>query len=434
MKKVFTVVLFLLGTIFFVGCQKSEQESKEIVELVIPSYKTGQNVGAKFFKPQVERFNEKYAGIYKITLESVPEASFKDRLKQLAQQGKLPVLVQGGDFDWFKNVVIPNGLAYDLSSWLETTPQVKDILLEDGIKYCTESTGEIFSLPLFYIRPIGFFYNQTMYTPSGDISSMSMDQWLDDISNQKIALSTAENGWTTALFLTALIANEAGGVEFLQSGVNEKITDFNHPAFISAVEKLQTLLMNNASPNSIGGGYPVVANDFMSKQASIISNGSWMSTDFSDGNSKNWSNGFNGADVRASLYPGNIGIANAATYGEWWISADASAEEISAATAFLEFINSPEEIEAYLLSEGGTAPKVTYSETFKTEYWKTTVFGDLAEDTTEGTIFVPAILDVMPASVANIEFGKLLPSLADGSYSPKEFCEWLTQKAIEAVN
>ena len=86
MKKVFTVVLFLLGTIFFVGCQKSEQESKEIVELVIPSYKTGQNVGAKFFKPQVERFNEKYAGIYKITLESVPEASFKDRLKQLAQQ------------------------------------------------------------------------------------------------------------------------------------------------------------------------------------------------------------------------------------------------------------------------------------------------------------------------------------------------------------
>ena len=40
----------------------------------------------------------------------------------------------------------------------------------------------------------------------------------------------------------------------------------------------------------------------------------------------------------------------------------------------------------------------------------------------------------MPASVANIEFGKLLPSLADGSYSPEEFCEWLTQKAIEAVN
>lgn len=82
-----------------------------VVEVTIPSYKTGENVGAVFFEPQVERFNEKYDGQYHIALESVPEDGFKDRLKQLAQQNQLPVLVQGGDIDWQKNIAFPEGLA-----------------------------------------------------------------------------------------------------------------------------------------------------------------------------------------------------------------------------------------------------------------------------------------------------------------------------------
>ena len=100
-----------------------------MVEVTIPSYKTGENVGAVFFEPQVERFNEKYAGQYKINLENVPQDGFNDRLKQLAQQNKLPVLVQGGDPDWIKNVVIPNGIAYDLTAWIDATPAVKDLSL-----------------------------------------------------------------------------------------------------------------------------------------------------------------------------------------------------------------------------------------------------------------------------------------------------------------
>ena len=55
-----------------------------VIEITIPSYKTGENVGAVFFEPQVERFNQLYEGQYKINLESVPEDGFKDRLIQLA--------------------------------------------------------------------------------------------------------------------------------------------------------------------------------------------------------------------------------------------------------------------------------------------------------------------------------------------------------------
>lgn len=158
-----------------------------------------------------------------------------------------------------------------------------------------------------------------------------------------------------------------------------------------------------------------------------------MSADFAETNSANWSNGFNGADVRAALFPGQVGIANTATYGEWFISANAAPEEIELALAFLEFINSPEELEAYLLAEGGDAPGLTYSDGFKAEQGKTQVLADLAADTTADTVFVPCILDVIPSSVANSDFGMLLPSLADGSFTPEDFAQRMTQAATEAT-
>lgn len=404
-----------------------------VVEVTIPSYKTGENVGAVFFEAQVDRFNQKYEGTYKINLESIPEDGFKDKLKQLAQQNMLPVLVQGGDVDWISNVVIPNGMAYDLSGWLNETPAVKDILMDDGLLFNTKDDGGIYTLPLATVRPTGFFYNSAMWEPSGDVSSMTMEDFLAEISDQKIAFSTAENGWVSALFLTAFIAAEDGGIELLQNGTVTKIVDFNQPAIVEGVTKLQKLLQNNAASNSIGAAYPDAANAFMSGQAALISNGPWMSADFDASASANWSNGFDGAAVHASLFPENIGIANTRCYGEWWISASAPEEEKELALAFLEFIYTPEELEAYLLAEGGDAPKLTYSDDFKAKQAETQVLADLAADTTSNTVYVPCILDVIPASVANTEFGKLLPSLADGSYTPEEFCQWMSDKAAEAT-
>ena len=224
----------------------SADTNSGVVEVTIPSFKTGENVGAVFFEPQVERFNEKYAGKYKINLESVPQDSiFNDRIKQLAQQNKLPVLVEGGDPDWVKNVVIPNGLAYDLTDWIDATPAVKDVLIDDSREYCSNEDGRVMVMPLATVRPIGFFYNSAMWSTDADISAMSMDEFVSALGDQKIAFSTAENGWVSALFLTALVAEEDGGVEWLKSGIETKITDFNQPCFINAVAKLQNLLQRN---------------------------------------------------------------------------------------------------------------------------------------------------------------------------------------------
>ncbi len=414
------------------GSTASGGSSKGVIEVSIPSYKTGENVGAVFFEPQVERFNEKYEGQYKINLETVPQDGFGDRLKQLAQQNKLPVLVQGGDLDWILNVVIPNGLAWDMTDWLEESGLLERAV-QDSVDYNKDKgDGKIYTIPKMTVRPTGFYYNTAMWNPEEDLSSLTMDEMVTLLGDQKIAFSTAENGWVSALFLTAFIANQEGGVELLQAGADEKITDFSDPIFVNAVASLQQLLQNNAASNSIGAAYADAANAFMSGQAAVIANGPWMSSEFNESNSANWSNGFDGANVKASLFPGNVGIENNRAFGEWWISASASEEEIELAKAFLEFISSPEELEAYLLAEGGDAPNIEYSEDFKEKQAETQVLADLAADTTEETVYVPCILDVIPNSVANTEFGKLLPSLANGTYTPEEFCDWMTQKSVEA--
>ena len=414
------------------GSTASGGSSEGVVEVSIPSYKTGENVGAVFFEPQVERFNEKYEGQYKINLETVPQDGFGDRLKQLAQQNKLPVLVQGGDLDWILNVVIPNGLAWDMTDWLEESGLLERAV-QDSVDYNKDKgDGKIYTIPKMTVRPTGFYYNTAMWNPEEDLSSLTMDEMVTLLGDQKIAFSTAENGWVSALFLTAFIANQEGGVELLQAGADEKITDFSDPIFVNAVASLQQLLQNNAASNSIGAAYADAANAFMSGQAAVIANGPWMSSEFNESNSANWSNGFDGANVKASLFPGNVGIENNRAFGEWWISASASEEEIELAKAFLEFISSPEELEAYLLAEGGDAPNIEYSEDFKEKQAETQVLADLAADTTEETVYVPCILDVIPNSVANTEFGKLLPSLANGTYTPEDFCDWMTQKSVEA--
>ena len=407
-------------------------KAADVVEIKFPTYLAGENVGAQFFLPEVERFNEKYEGKYKITVEEVPQASYADKIKQLAQQNKLPVLVHapgsgGIDTQWFKQVV----LAYDLSSFAEENPDVAANWVDESVDFCTVD-GKLICKPLSVIKPVGLYYNSSMYTADKDIKDMSVDEFMDSLGDNKIAFQTAENGWTTALLLAALIGNEEGGADLLNNNADDKLWDYTAEPFVNGVAKLQTLLEKNASSNTIGAAYADAANAFMSKGASIICNGSWMASEFDAESSDKWSNDFSGDDVKATIYPGNIAIVNQRNYGEFWISNNASDEEKEAAEAFLAFRDSQEEIEALILAEGGSAPKITYTDDFKTKMKKNRILSELSESMDDNTTYVAGIGDVFPASVADTEFGKLLPKLADGTLTPEEFCQELTQKAEEA--
>ena len=125
MKKFTRIAAFVLVALMMVSVAASA--AAEIV-VTLPHYKTGENVGAKFFEPQVARFNEKYDGQYEIVIEEITQEMYADKMKQLTQQKKLPFLVEQYDTDWMTNVIVPNGLYYDLTEFLAEHPEVDSLI------------------------------------------------------------------------------------------------------------------------------------------------------------------------------------------------------------------------------------------------------------------------------------------------------------------
>ena len=399
--------------------KKAETDGKEI-ELKIPTYLAGENVGAVFFLPQVERFNEKYAGKYKVVVEEVVQDSYAEKIKQLAGQNKLPTLVHspgsgGIDTQWFKQVILDNDMAYDLTEFGKENPDVAASWIEGSKDFCTVD-GKLICNPLIVLRPIGLYYNKSLYKPEKDIRDMSMDEFMSGLGETKLAFMTSENAWTSSLMLAALIANEDGGVDLLNNNTSEKLWDYNTPVMVNAVGKLQKLLQNNASSNTVGAAYADAANAFMSNNAALICNGSWMASEFNEDAKDKWSNGFDGKDVKTTIYPGNIALANPKAYGDFWISNAASDEQK----------------EAFILAEGGNAPNIKHSDDFLNKLKENDILYQLDQSMNENTKFVATLGDIFPASVADTEFGKLLPKLIDNSLTPEQFCAELTKKAQEA--
>ena len=438
-KRVLSAVLAVGLTLVSTACgggktnrsEQGENNDKEIV-VSIPTYLTGENVGAIFFKPQVERFNKKYEGKYKINLESITQDNYGEKIKQLAIQKKLPVLVHAPgsgviDDQWFRSVIVANDMAYDLTEWAKTA-KAKDLWFENSVSYSTFN-GKLLVQPNLMIKPIGMFYNSSMYTPEKPIRDMTMDEFISSLGNNKIAFQTAENSWASVLLLTALVAQEEGGADLINNAIEEKLWDYNQPQIVKALEKLKNIFVSNGASNSIGAAYADAANAFMSKNAAVICNGTWMQGDFQAESSDKWSNGFVGDEARSALYPGNIAISNDKGYGKFWISNNASEQEKELAKAFLEFIDSPEEVEALILEEGGVAPKLEYSKEFLAKQKENKIIYDLVEQIDKDTTYVENISVVMPSSIAESEFSKLLPKLLDGSISAEEMAKTLTEKA-----
>ena len=402
-----------------------------ITRVTIMHYKTGANVGALFFLPQVDRFNAKYAGKYQLTIEEVPNDMYVELIKQLGLQNRLPVLIEGGDQTWLEEVIIPGNRFVDLSSWLDSKPELKARFPPEALQHNTRN-GRLFSLGQPVIRPMTVFYNRALYTPSRPFAEMSWEAVAAELGDNKIAFMTGENAWTTMLVWSSLVASEAGGPQLLTDGVSNKIMNYNHPAIINATRRLQNLLRNHAAANTVGAAYADAANAFMSRRAALIANGSWMVSDFTPDKSGNWSNGFDGNDVHGDVLPGNIGLANIIGYG-WWIPSSATPAQQELAKAFIEFMNSPEELEAFMLAEGGTAPRVTLSPTFLARRAENRLMDEYVGAVKATTLIVPAIGDAMPASIANHEFPRILPLLINGQLSPEDFCAELTRRAAESA-
>ncbi|MDR0670075.1 MAG: ABC transporter substrate-binding protein [Treponema sp.] len=432
-KSVLVAMLFCLGGSLAFGAGRQSGTGTGVIEVTIPHYKSGQNVGGLFFLPQVERFNARYAGTYKLVIEELVQDMYNPKMQQLSQQGKLPVLIEGGAQEWLEEYIIPNNMYVDLKPWLDGKPELKTRLIPAALEYNTKN-GRLFSIIYPVVRPMGIYYNAKLYQPSRPFSQMNWDQVMAELGNNKIAFNTSENSWTTMLVLSSLIAVQPGGVDWLRAGARTaRITDFNTPIMINAVTKLQQILQTYASANTLGAAYADAANSFMSQRSALIANGSWMIGDFAPDASAKWSNGFNGADVHGDVFPGNVAIGGDGAGYDWWIPSTATQAEQELAKAFIEFIMSPAELEAYMLAEGGSAPRMQVSQEFLAERAKNRLMDEYSGAVNADTILSFSFESAVPTSIAEGDFGRLLPLLINGTMTPAQFCQDLTVRARETV-
>ena len=402
--------------------------------ITIPSYMVGENAGAVYFEPAVERFNEKFDGTYEIVLEEITEADYFSQLSMMAQTGNLPLIVCGAPSttaDFVDTVLVPQGLYYDMTEFLNETGII-DLCLDSSVAYSTLESGEIIGVPVVHVATVGLFYNADLYTPSKGIGEMTVDEFVAEMSGNKFAFQTVDNAWTSMLWLSALIANEEGGAELLAEYDGQTLYDYNQPCIVNAVAKLQEMWADYAAGNSLGAAYADAANAFMSNQAAVICNGSWMNGEFAESASANWSNDFNGASVHGDVYPGNVALANTAAYGRWIVTNNyETEEELACALAFVEFLYSQEELETFMLTEGGQCPNLEYSEDYLAALGEDYLLSEQSAAVNAETLIVPNVATIMPASVAEQVFAADLVQLVNGTMTAEEFCNDLTVKALE---
>lgn len=411
------------------------EETKELVSITIPSYMVGENAGATYFEPAVERFNAKYEGTYQIVLEEVTEADYFQQMSMLAQTGNLPLIITGAPSDtanFVNTILVPQKLYYPMNEFLDSHPEIKNLCLDSSVGFSTQENGDIVSVPAVYVPTVGLFYNDELFQPSKAIGEMSVDEFIEELGENKFAFQTVDNAWTSMLFLSALIANEEGGAELLAQYDGQFLYDYNQPCILNAVKKLQSIWADHAADNSLGAAYADAANAFMSDGAAVICNGPWMNSEFNADSSANWSNGFDGAKVHGDVYPGNVALASTAAYGRWIVTNNYKSEdELNCALAFIEFLYSQEELEQFMLIEGGQCPKMDYSEDFLTKLGESALLAEQSAAVTADTTIVPNVATVMPASVANQVFAADLVQLVNGTMSAEDFCNDLTLKAEE---
>jgi len=433
MKRFLTLaVTMLLVLSMFAGIAASANAEKPEIVITIPSYFAGENVNALMFLPMVERFNQEYENRYRIVVEELVMTEYGDKIMLLAQTGKLPPLIHGNGVavDWTRQVIIPNELFYDLKPWLDERPELLSRCIAESINFNTVD-GKVVGMPFAIFTPIGLYYNETMFQPSKPIGDMSMDEFVAELGDNKIAFMTAENAWCINLFQTAIIGAMDGGQEYLRDHLIDKVMDFNNEYWIESFRILQKLLQDTMTPNTVGAFYEEAANAFMSKNAAVIANGPWMVGDFIEetGGDK-WSNGFTGDQVRGAAYPGNIVCGNPYEFG-WIVPSTISDDEREVALAFLEFMYRVEEIEEHLLIVGGAAPNVPLSDSFLARRAEDRLMSEYLSAMKSDTLIVSICGSSMPSSITVPEYGKLMPLLIDGTYTPEQMCQELTKKAAE---
>ena len=404
MKRWLSCALALVMLLGLVGCgggtdegaasdSGSESTGDEIV-INYPTFQVGTNTAASVVAELVNRFNEEYAGQYRIEIEEVPgDANYAERIQVQISSGQLPPVVYGGGYALL-DLALEADLVVDLTDVVNADPEWAAMYDNDAWQAANCRWEE-------------FFDNCDKLLAAG-ITPLAMD--------------TADGAWVSMLLMGAMVATSGDeGLEFMNT---KYPTDYNIEPVVNAVAEMQKWYQNYTTLDAVGGAYENAANNFFSGNVAMICNGPWMIGDFSD--TSKTPEGFD-EKVGVATYPGGF-VYDAPIEGMFVTKQDDPALE-EAAIAMVKFFTSPE-AQTLALEMQGMVPAAASVEITDTATTNFPLLGEFLNMASECTVRSNTFTGNMVPGLQDL-FSAELPNLANGTYTPEQFCQILTDFATE---
>lgn len=434
-KRVLTSVL--AGTMMFglAACGSDEKVSEEKTDndkvvLNVINYHVGTDYAADYYSYLFEEFQKTEEGKnVEFKFEEIPTTdAYNQKIKLLISSGDLPDIVFNGGNN-ITELAAKSGKVADLTPYFEEDPEWKALFDETSLEFNTVD-GKIYGVPVS--KEISYiYYNKELFEEAGvkvpETSFATWDDFFTACDKLKaagitpLAMDTADSGWLTNLWMSALIGtNGEAGNEWMNTMHPE---DFNTPEVIEAAETIEKMFKEYTTADAVGGKYDPMATHFFNGEVAMLTNGPWMIPDFSQ--TEKAPEGFYDK-VGVMLLPGN-GMEMVPTPGD--MVGAKEKEKIEAAVAFLKFETKPEnQIKA--LEMTGLQPVSSNL--------------DIPESLTENDPLMAEVLELQ--NKAEITYGQnqaywyqntidtfstQLPELAYGNITPEEFCDKLTESAAK---
>ncbi len=372
---------------------------------------------------QMEEFNTLHQGACKIEEVGIPNyPDFLVAVKADVASGNIPaVFMQSENVQDVAGTWL-DGILADLTPYIDEeflsfkSKSVWDLTTQNG-KIVGVHYGDLVT---------GLYYNKEMFAKAG--VEVPLKTWDDFFAAgdkliasgvYPIALENLE-GWVPMLMFTAYVGGY-GGPDILVG-----LKDFNNPAFLEAA-KFLLKLKDYATPDSLGAGYQIAANNFMGEKAAMIANGPWMISDM-----KKIEEFFPKVDImgfpgytadKSPLMTSGPGMKIGAG-----IQLQDNPTAMECAVAYLKYISEPDNVKRMVIDSGTIirSNNVDYSDVPNMEPL-TVKFINLLD--IESAYTVPNIRDQVGHGF-DVAFREEIGNLWSGSITPEQFITNLNKKVF----
>lgn len=308
-----------------------------------------------------QRFNEEFAGDYRIeTIENPNAGSGDDRLQyyqRLALADDLPDLFQlnSGEIKAMQET----GKLHDFTSSLDADGDWAASFHDQAFDALTGSEGQIWAIPQ-QRDAIGIYYNSALLEAAGyDQFPETWDDFEDlaaELKQQgKIALAL-DGDWATKLMWANLIGTQPGGAEFLGEKIVELDDWGDDPTVVQATERLRDWHTEGyVNSDAFSGDFQSAAAPYLTEEAATVPNGPWFvntnlkTTGAAEGLYEN--TGYAPAPGWTDDGQGSVIVS-----GAGWVSGTTDERELEAVDAFVKFMTSEDEVLAQAQETGANPP------------------------------------------------------------------------------